>query len=195
MTLKTVNQFFNRTHHLLIIHQNAIFGKKILSGSGDTEWTRLDTRRKYYPDKYSATFWAFAVTLTLSAVIPQDTPVCDAVLSNQVWLQTDQQFRRYNRNSQILIIRHRNWRKCLGSTEPQWLGSRGRLGPGGVQKQCPAERSRGGEAPSAQNEFGYLETSSLPLSAQKLWKTFLCVCALKHQNQQFITFSIPLTNF
>ena len=33
-----------------------------------------------------------------------DTPAYDVVLSNQVWLQTDQQLRRYNRNSHILII-------------------------------------------------------------------------------------------
>ena len=35
---------------------------------------------------------------------PQDTPAYNAVLLNQVWLQTDQQFRKYNRNSHILII-------------------------------------------------------------------------------------------
>ena len=37
-------------------------------------------------------------------IFPQNTPAYDAVLSNQVWLQTDQQFRRYNRNSHILIM-------------------------------------------------------------------------------------------
>ena len=35
---------------------------------------------------------------------PQDSLAQDAVLSNQVWLQTNQHFRRYNRNSHILII-------------------------------------------------------------------------------------------
>ena len=35
---------------------------------------------------------------------PQDTPAYDAVLTNQVWLQTEQQFRRYNRHSHLLII-------------------------------------------------------------------------------------------
>ena len=35
-------------------------------------------------------------------IFPQNTPAYDAVLSNQVWLQTDQQFRRYN-NTEILI--------------------------------------------------------------------------------------------
>ena len=32
-------------------------------------------------------------------IFPQDTPAYDALLSNQVWLQTDQQFRRYRKNS------------------------------------------------------------------------------------------------
>ena len=37
-------------------------------------------------------------------IFPQDILAYDAVLSNQVWLQTDLQFRRYSRNSHILII-------------------------------------------------------------------------------------------
>ena len=37
-------------------------------------------------------------------IFPQDTPAYHAVLSNQVWLQIDQQFRKYNRNSRILIL-------------------------------------------------------------------------------------------
>ena len=46
------------------------------------------------------------MTLTLNAVIQffsQDTPAYDAVLPNQDWMQTHQQFRRDNRNSHILI--------------------------------------------------------------------------------------------
>ena len=35
---------------------------------------------------------------------PQDTQAYYAVLSNKVWLQTDQQFRRYSENSHILIV-------------------------------------------------------------------------------------------
>ena len=38
-------------------------------------------------------------------------------------------------------------KKCLGSTEPKWLGSSGCLGPGGVQGQCPAGASRGAKPP------------------------------------------------
>ena len=37
-------------------------------------------------------------------ILPHGTPAYDAVLSNQVWLQSDQQFRIYNRNSHILVI-------------------------------------------------------------------------------------------
>ena len=37
-----------------------------------------------------------------NSIFPQDAPAYDAVLSNQVWLQTDRHFRRYNRNSHIL---------------------------------------------------------------------------------------------
>ena len=35
-------------------------------------------------------------------IFQQDTLGYDAVLANQVWLQTDQQFRRYNRHSHIM---------------------------------------------------------------------------------------------
>ena len=37
-------------------------------------------------------------------IFQQDTLTYDAVLSNQVWLQTDQQFRKFNRNTYILNI-------------------------------------------------------------------------------------------
>ena len=37
-------------------------------------------------------------------IFAKDTPAYDVVLSNQVWLQTDQQFRRFSRNSHISII-------------------------------------------------------------------------------------------
>ena len=37
-------------------------------------------------------------------IFPQDTQAFEAVLSNQVWLQMSPQFRRYNKNSHILII-------------------------------------------------------------------------------------------
>ena len=48
------------------------------------------------------------MTLTGNPIFPQDTPAYDAVLSNQVCSQTDQQFRRYSKNSHILIISPHN---------------------------------------------------------------------------------------
>ena len=58
--LKIVNQSFRMTHCLMIIHHLTKFGKKWLSGSGDTEQTQSDT----------LTLSTFAVTLTLNAIIP-----------------------------------------------------------------------------------------------------------------------------
>ena len=37
-------------------------------------------------------------------IFPQDTMAYNAVLSNRIWLQTDQQFRRYSRNVHSLVI-------------------------------------------------------------------------------------------
>ena len=39
-----------------------------------------------------------------SPIFQQDTLAYDVVLLNQVWLQTDQQFRRYSRHNLILIM-------------------------------------------------------------------------------------------
>ena len=44
LTLQMVNHFFRMTHCLIIIHLHTKFGKKWLSGSGDTERTRSDSR-------------------------------------------------------------------------------------------------------------------------------------------------------
>ena len=47
------------------------------------------------------------MTLTLKTVMqffPQDTLAYAAVLSDQAWLQTDQQFRRYNTISHFFYI-------------------------------------------------------------------------------------------
>ena len=86
---------------------------------------KVQQLRRYCPDEHSLEFWTFPVTLSWSSrqtfteilnlccdldlklsnpIFPLDTPAYDAVLSKQVWLQTDQQFRRYNRSSRILII-------------------------------------------------------------------------------------------
>ena len=49
-------------------------------------------------------------------IFPQNTPAYGAILSNQVWLQRDQRFRRYSTNSHILIIealKHTNLKRTL----------------------------------------------------------------------------------
>ena len=46
--------------------------------------------------------WHFELLLLpWNTILKQVTPTYDDVLSNQVWLQTDQQFRRYSRNNHI----------------------------------------------------------------------------------------------
>ena len=42
-------------------------------------------------------------------IFPQDTQAYDAVQLSQVWLQTDQQSRRYSENSHILIYKPSLW--------------------------------------------------------------------------------------
>ena len=37
----------------MIIHQHTKFGKKCLSGSGDTEWTRSDTQTELQTDRWT----------------------------------------------------------------------------------------------------------------------------------------------
>ena len=63
------------------------------------------------------------LTLNLSSVVvvfPQDTPAYDVILSSQVWLQTDQQFRRPCRNSHLLIVNPR-WDLHIEDSEPVCL--------------------------------------------------------------------------
>ena len=74
-----------------------------MRGSGDTEQTHGENRRK----KTFTDILNLHCDLDLQCsnpILPQETRAYDAVLSNQIWLQTDQRFRRYNRNSNVLII-------------------------------------------------------------------------------------------
>ncbi|WP_419600937.1 hypothetical protein, partial [Thiolapillus sp.] len=82
-------------------------------------------------------------------------------------------------------------------TEPEWLGSRGRQGPGGVLGQRPAGGSRG-QSPPAENDFGYFGDQFAASQCTEIMKTIkknFFALKLKHQNQHFITFSITPTNF
>ena len=79
----------------MILHTYTRFGDKMLCGSEDIvgqTFTRILNLR---------------CDLDLESdnpIFQQDTPSYDAVLSNQVWLQADPQFRKCSKNSHIWII-------------------------------------------------------------------------------------------
>ena len=54
-------------------------------------------------------------------IFPQDTPAYSAVQLNPVWLQTDKQFRKYSRNSPILIIKSPRCDLDIEDSEPVFL--------------------------------------------------------------------------
>ena len=60
-------------------------------------------------------------------------------------------------------------------TESEWLGSRGRQGPGGVLGQRPAGGSRG-QSPPAENDFGYFGDQFAASQCTEIVKTiFFCL--------------------
>ena len=94
LTLKIANQSFCMTLWLIMMHHNTKFGNKMFGGLQDSSGQTL-------------TFWPFAVTLTLNVVIQffsNSTLANDDVSPDQVWLPRNQQFRKYSRKSNILII-------------------------------------------------------------------------------------------
>ena len=92
LTFHTVNQFFCMTLWPMIMHNHIRFGNKMFSGSEVIMWTNMLNLCCDLDLEHSNT------------IFPQDTPAFDAVLSNQVWLQTDQKFRRHSKSNYILII-------------------------------------------------------------------------------------------
>ena len=94
LTLKTVNQFFCVTLWIIMLHNNTRLGNKMICGSVDVIQTFTDILN-------------FCCDLDFersNPIFPQDTLAYDTIPPNQVWLQTDQQFKRCSRNSHILII-------------------------------------------------------------------------------------------
>ena len=90
LTLDTVIPFFHRTFRLMMLYYQTKFSCERTSSLENTikivsPCCDLDRERSNH-------------------FSPQDTQAYYAVLSNKVWLQTDQQFRRYSENSHILII-------------------------------------------------------------------------------------------
>ena len=87
--------FLHDTLWLMRLHYHNRFGNKIFCGSDNTVGTVFTDILNLHCD----------LDLECSnPILPQNTPAYDAVPSNQVWLQTDQQFKRYSKNSHILII-------------------------------------------------------------------------------------------
>ena len=78
----------------------------------------------------------------------------------------------------VACIRYGKWKKCLGSTKPEWLGSRGPQGPGGVQGQCPAGGTRGAK-PLIENKFGYFGDQFAASQCTEIVKTIFFFFALK----------------
>ena len=78
-------------------HNNTKFGNKMFSGLKDVIRTHAHNLTLHCDlDLESSN--------PVCLFFPQDTPAYDAVLSNQVWWQMDQQFSRYSRNSHIVIL-------------------------------------------------------------------------------------------
>ena len=75
----------------MMLHHHTEFGNKTFCGSENIIQTFTD-------------IFNLCCDLDLkhsNPIFPQGTPAYDAVLLNQVWSQTDQQFRRQNRNSPV----------------------------------------------------------------------------------------------
>ena len=96
LTLKiaTTTTFSHMALWLMMLHDHTKFGKKCsvikkISSRTFTDFVNL---------------WCDLDFEHSNPIFPLNTLAYDAVLSNQVWLQTDQQFGGYNRNSHILII-------------------------------------------------------------------------------------------
>ena len=86
---------FWKTIWLMMLHDNTNFGSKSFSGSEDITWTNIH--------------WHFEILLwpcpwTQQSTFSTNTLAYDNVLSDQVWWQKDQQFKRCSRNHHILII-------------------------------------------------------------------------------------------
>ena len=94
--LEDSKQFlFRVTLWLILQHHHTMFGNKMFCGLEDSIRTiftdNVNLRCDLDLERSNPIFF------------PQDTLAYNAVLSNRVWLQADQQFGRCSRNSHILI--------------------------------------------------------------------------------------------
>ena len=90
---KTISAWF----WIMLLHHYTKLGNKMYCDSENIIWTVTDILNLRCDLEHS------------NPNFSQDTPTYDAVLSNQVWLQTDQQLRRYNRNSHIWLYKLSLW--------------------------------------------------------------------------------------
>ena len=95
LALKTADQSFSKRIWLIIMHYHTKFGTKRFSESEDMIRTNIH--------------WHFEILLwpcpwTQQSTFSINTLAYDNVLSDQVWWQKDQQFKRCSRNHHILII-------------------------------------------------------------------------------------------
>ena len=98
LTLKIANIFFCATPLLMMMHHHTKFGNKMCSGSEDIiSQTSTDILNLCCDLDLEHSYQNF----------PQDALAHDSVLPNQVWLWTDQQFRRYSRKKLLFFQRER----------------------------------------------------------------------------------------
>ena len=72
----------------MMLHHHTKFGNKMFCGSEDNIQTNIHDILNLRCDLHLE---------RSNPIFAQDTPVSNAVLTKQVWLQTDQQFGRYSR--------------------------------------------------------------------------------------------------
>ena len=91
----------------------------------------------------------------------------------------------------------------MGIRQSAWVvlslngrGPWGRLGPGGVQGQCPAGVFRVAKPPGRKRIWVFWRPVCSPSVHRNCENhSFVCALKLKHQNQHFSTFSVTPSNF
>ena len=94
LTMKIANKSFCMTLQLMMMHHNTKLGNKMLGGLEDIIWMNID-------------FLTLRCDLDLECsnpIIPPDALAYDNLPSDHVWLQKNQQIRRYSSQSNMLII-------------------------------------------------------------------------------------------
>ena len=96
LTLKIANQLFHTTIHPIMMHHRTMFGSKMSGSSEDIFPTNIE--RHFDPLLYLGT------ERSNWSNFKEDTLAYDNAPRSQVWLQTDQKFKRYIGETVILMI-------------------------------------------------------------------------------------------